>query len=63
MLDLLWSTEMPTLLANAADRPACFNSVSENPFPKRTLPAYFLVVDETIGLSLLRGLGKVDAAF
>jgi len=59
----LWSTEMPTVRANLALRPAALISARVKPRPYLTLPAYLRVADDTTGLSFYRGLGKQALLF
>ena len=59
---LLWSVAIPTVLAKVAVSPAALSSWKENPFPYLSIPLYFLVCPETIGLSFEIGLGKTFLA-
>lgn len=54
---------MPIDLANAALKPACYNSVRVNPFPALSLVLYFNVQARTTGFNVDVGLGNIAWAF
>ena len=59
---LLWSTEIPMVLAYLALNPTAFNSAKVNPLPALTFLLYLIVGHLTTGLKVSIGLGAILAA-
>ena len=56
---LLWSTEIPTVLANWAFKPASLSSNKLNPLQRRSTLLYRLVYPLPTGLKRCTGLGEI----